>query len=243
VSPTEETAMCRRFLLVLAVTLSAGSLVRSAAAASVPPETRCQRDRHKVAGDYAACQSNVMDGGFAYPKALKCVSKHNASWPKLQAKYPTTSCATPRLVDNTDGTVTDNLTRLVWVKKTPGDPLHDPELSYRLSANNDYDADGTAFTTFLAALNAPACFAGHCDWRLPTFTELQTLLLVTSDCPLPCIDAVFGAGTDLVYWSSSTQYLTSDAATAAWFVAFGNGGMGGNDKKTLHPVFAVRGGW
>jgi len=38
--------------------------------------------------------------------------------------------------------------------------------------------------TWSAARNPAAgvCFAGHCDWRLPTIVELQTILLAPNPC-------------------------------------------------------------
>jgi hypothetical protein len=49
-------------------------------------------------------------------------------------------------------------------------------------------ADGTAFTTFLPALNG-GCFAGQCDCRLPTIYELHPIVLEAYPCTTsPCID-------------------------------------------------------
>lgn len=122
----------------------------------------------------------------------------------------------PRFVDNGDGTVTDKQTGLQWEQKTGavGDPF---DLSDDHNVNNQYTwtatggPDGTVFTSFLAGLNNGATgvgnctgngttqaggFAGHCDWRLPTVTELKTIV----DTTVPgcgtgtkaCIDPIFG---------------------------------------------------
>jgi hypothetical protein len=69
-------------------------------------------------------------------------------------------------------------------------------------------ADGQAFTIFLAALNSGGCFAGQCDWRLPTLAELETILQAMTPSPCdtsPCIDEeVFGPTVATYYWSDTT---------------------------------------
>lgn len=66
--------------------------------------------------------------------------------------------ASPRFVDNGDGTITDRKTCLVWEKKDNAGGIHD--------LNNVYDWNGE-FSVFLPLLNGPG-FAGHQDWRIPT---------------------------------------------------------------------------
>ena len=82
-----------------------------------------------------------------------------------------------RWVDNGDGTATDSTTGLQWELKTNDGSVHDKDDAYVWSATEDGTApDGTAFTVFLGTLNGSAdgvCFAGHCDWRLPTKIELE----------------------------------------------------------------------
>jgi hypothetical protein len=162
-----------------------------------------------------------------------------------------------RFVDNHDGTVTDNLTKLQWEKKTDDSTVHDKDNTYSWNlSGSPYPPDGTAFTSFLATLNGGTTgvgdcassdgstqtggFAGHCDWRLPTVTELQTILLAPSPCGTsPCIDATFGPTVANDYWSSTTNtafpYL-------AWFVFFDTGTVFNTFKSNTFPVRAVRGG-
>jgi hypothetical protein len=111
-----------------------------------------------------------------------------------------------------------------------------------------YPPNGTAFTEFLAALNGGSsdgvtltgCFAGHCDWRIPTVVELQTILSMPYECDVsPCIDAVFGP-TVATYYRTSTTYV--DGPSFAWGVDFGDGFVDASLKSGGDFVRAVRGG-
>jgi len=142
-------------------------------------------------------------------------------------------------------TVLDHGTGLEWEKKTDEGGTHDKDNGYTWSTGWD-SPDGTAFTVFLAALNGgawlgtedrPECFAGHCDWRLPTIGELKTIL----DCSQagPCVDRIFGPTQSNVYWSSSSD---ADNPSRAWGVLFYAGFYGPLPKTDGHYVRAVRGG-
>ena len=178
----------------------------------------------------------------------------------------------PRFVDNGDGTVTDNQTGLQWEKKeNPGGPYdpatagpHDVRNHYHWCAgqavvgyvcdNGTGAPDGSAFTDFLWKLNGgtssdgsatSGCFANHCDWRLPTIEELQTILLATYPNPCganPCTDPIFGPvgpSTPRFYWSATA--LTGNPLNA-WGVLFANGAVGEGEKNGVAYVRAVRGG-
>lgn len=164
-----------------------------------------------------------------------------------------------RFVDNGDGTVTDRQTGLQWEQKTTAvgsgvnsaDP-HDVDNRYNWGIPNGCSSpgcpNGTVFTDFLGQLNSCtssdgtavsfAGFAGHCDWRLPTIQELQTILdLSAAGCGSgPCIDPVFGPTDAFLYWSSTT--VASSPGTA-WVVGFPDGTVGKTGKGGV-PGLSVR---
>jgi hypothetical protein len=116
-------------------------------------------------------------------------------------------------------------------------------------SNSGTAADGTVFSDYLSRLNACnstdgstpvfAGFAAHCDWRLPTPTELKTILLEPYPCGTsPCIDPIFGPTAAGNYWSSTTRAIPDEA----WFVSFIDGSVIGDSKLNGNPVRAVRGG-
>ncbi|HVN86163.1 MAG TPA: DUF1566 domain-containing protein [Candidatus Binatia bacterium] len=167
--------------------------------------------------------------------------------------FVTTGCVA-RYVDNGDGTVTDKQTDLIWEKKTTtvgsgtnyNDP-HDVDNLYTWgSVSAPYPPAGTAFTDFLANLNGGAgpntCFAGHCDWRLPSGRELASLLtydLCFGSPTIPCIDQIFGPTQPLYYWTGETWAPYPSVADTEAFCGAGCGST--VSKNYPNYVRAVRG--
>lgn len=239
--------------LVLAAFVAGTLLVHASVThAAGTPEQKCQNGRYAAAAKYGACEQKAIGidlggGDFAKfgPALAKCIVKYSGTWAKLQAKASGSgdTCDHTRFRDNGDGTVTDLLTALQWEKKDNldgtqnlSDP-HDADNEYAWSTTG-YVADGTAFTSFLAALNAGGCFAGQCDWRLPTIYELQTIL-DPSCATNPCIDPVFGPTDANDYWSATTNVLN---LLTSWEVDFNNAIVGGFGNVGSLQVRAVRAG-
>lgn len=142
--------------------------------------------------------------------------------------------------DNGDGTITDNVTGLMWEKLSDDGSIHDKDDAYSW-------ADATAVK--VAALNT-ANFAGHNDWRLPAVNELQTLLNYgayipatyapfNTGCTAGCTVATCSCTNSSTYWSSTTDV---SSPTDAWYVVFNLGFVGNTDKTLADYVRAVRGG-
>lgn len=248
-------------------TLVAGALLIGASTShAATPEERCQNSRYMAAAKYGYCQQRALAtfyGADVDPFSIaflkhqaasdKCRLKYTAIWPRLQAQSAGTgaTCDSPRFVDNGNDTVTDKLTGLQWEKKqdfdsvqNPSDP-HDADNLYSWSTGPE-NADGTIFTNFLPALNG-TCFAGQCDWRLPTIAELVTILRDERyPCStFPCIEPIFGPTaadtmpTTLYYASSTTStHFTS----FYWEVSFGGGYLANGTKFDATPVRAVHAG-
>lgn len=145
---------------------------------------------------------------------------------------------TNRFQDNNNGTVTDAMTGLIWLK----------------NANCTDAAGGIVKTgevlTWDEALtwsnNLADKLCGLSDgstagqWRLPNARELQSLLdFGTTDPPLPTGHPFTNVQTYL-YWTATTRTAYPDMA---WFVGFSDGYTDNADKATnTNYVWPVRGG-
>ena len=124
-----------------------------------------------------------------------------------------------RIVDNGDGTVTDNCTGLMWQRDTGNDGA---QLTW---------CNALAYCEDLE-------LAGHDDWRLPNVRELQSI--VDYGRLIPSIDPVFGGALLSFYWSSTSRVGPSPGS--AWGVGFGVGIVDAGFKSGGNIVRAVRSG-
>ncbi len=136
----------------------------------------------------------------------------------------------PRFTDNDNGTITDNLTKLIWLKNAnckKGQITWQEALSF---ANNL--ASGDCELT-------DASKSG--DWRLPNIRELQSLVdYGNSRLALPNPKgAPFKDFQASIYWSSTTNAFNP---VGAWFVFFFGGNVNFGNKTNGNYALAVRGG-
>ncbi|HSP95621.1 MAG TPA: DUF1566 domain-containing protein [Candidatus Dormibacteraeota bacterium] len=216
-----------------------------------------------VAGDADLAAGNIKNGvdvfgvtgtlsAGAVPKTGQMQSYGPGSDGDLQKG------ASRSFTDNGDGTITDNTTGLMWEKKSNDGSIHDKDNSYTWGLFiYPYTMNGTMVTTFLAALNGGAGFAGHTDWRIPNVNELLSLVNYShfdpavdwefANTPYPgcspgCTVTTCSCTISNYYWSSTTRQIPFTDAYAL-NVDFWAGYLAEDFMKdTAHYVRAVRGG-
>ena len=137
----------------------------------------------------------------------------------------------PRFTDNGDGTVTDNLTGLIWL----------------------LNANCYSIRTWISALSdANNLKNGECglsdgsamgDWRLPNVREMQSLVDygdvgVSAGLVLPSGHPFTGVQSSF-YWTSTTK---ADVSSLAWLVTLAYGDLTFGTKADEDYVWPVRGG-
>lgn len=123
--------------------------------------------------------------------------------------------------DNGDGTVTDNVTHLMWQK-----------------AINVNAYTFASAKTYCANTLSNQGLAHHHDWRLPSRIELVSLVSFDVASPGPTIDSSAFPFTPTELFWSSTPFASSPSG--AWIVSFGNGNSGFRDVADPYRVRCVR---
>jgi hypothetical protein len=189
--------------IICLVLLIAFPLVAKAAVSQLPKtgEVSC----YDTSGNVISCAGTGQDGD----------KQAGAAWPA------------PRFGDNGDGTVTDNLTGLIWLKNSA---CFAPQIwTAALSAANSLQSGQCGLSD-----NSTAG-----AWRLPNVFELESLLDISQMFPaLPSANP-FSVNA-AYYWTSSTH---AHYATNAWVVNVGGGNVESGVKKTsLFFLWPVKGG-
>lgn len=132
--------------------------------------------------------------------------------------------------DNSDGTVKDNATGLVWQKCSQGQGATD-------CSGTATTATWTNAITYCSGLNnLPA--SSPRTWRLPHVNELKTIVDTTKASGATIDTTAFPATAAFDYWSSTTY---APSTTTAWGVGFGVGVVYGSDKTSSYYVRCVSG--
>ena len=197
--------MKKRLLLALVVLMGIFLLSASTvwADAPAPVEKTGQTTCYNTSGTEISCTDTGQDGD-------------------LQKGVTSPS---PRFTDNGDGTVTDNLTGLMWAKNANlgGLMTWDDAIDYANSLSLGSDGCGSPYT----------------DWRLPNRFELESLLDLGNIGPVLPSNHLFLNALSTNYWSSTT-YI--GVTSSAWDVSMYNGYVKHNYKTNVYYVWPVRGG-
>jgi hypothetical protein len=234
-------------------------LAAGGTAEALTAQQKCDKSRVKSWRSFVLCTQKVLfkdakgvlstpGSGDVFVKTsvalAKCRHKYFATWKKVQGgSYAGSDCAIGignRFTDSGDGTVTDNLSRLVWEKKNNRDGTadygnaHDADNRYTWSEASvpPFREDGTAFSNFLPFLMFEGAFLGTgVGWRIPTFAELQSTVLdfpcsgSSCSCPeSPCVafDAVNTPVSGFMTVNSDVSGVYPGDATSMWMVATGD---------------------
>lgn len=132
----------------------------------------------------------------------------------------------PRFTDNSNGTVTDHLTGLVWLKNA--NCFGSKNWATALSSANGLASGACGLTD--------GSQAGK--WRLPNVVELESLIDGERYNPALPSGHPFSAVQSDSYWSSST--LANNTYGAAWYVYMHSGNVYYSGKDSSRYVWPVR---
>ncbi|MCI4627077.1 MAG: DUF1566 domain-containing protein [Candidatus Magnetoovum sp. WYHC-5] len=134
----------------------------------------------------------------------------------------------PRFTNNSDETITDNLTGLMWAQNASTPTVNSC-------------AGGTMIWSYafdyISCLNAIA-YLGYSDWRLPNINELGSLVNAERENIASWLNSEgFSSANSGWYWSSTTL---AHATNHAWFVSMYSGSIKMDSKLNSNYVLPVR---
>jgi len=198
-----------KHLPYIAITLYIFTSSLSFATPPAPVPQTGQTACYNSSGTVVPCAGTGQDGDI----------KAGVAWPD------------PRFTDHNNGTVTDNLTGLMWTKDA--------------NAPGPTDCTPAVTKTWVGALDYVAClnanqYLGYSDWRVPSIRELGGLVDASRSNPaLPPGHPFTSVRPYTYYWSGSTINNTN---VAALVVSTYSGGLNSFYNNTLYPVWPVRSG-
>jgi hypothetical protein len=145
-----------------------------------------------------------------------------------------------QFIDNGDGTITDTVNKLVWMKK------------------GEYDKEGKLSKVKLKIakkIAAASSAAGRSDWRIPSLPEFKTLLsskrILNAGGKKAWINPLFDDGIGHYYWTSTTcdqisvvtdryqKKICQQGELAAWLVHFNINAIFWHHKSEDYHVWLV----
>jgi hypothetical protein len=171
---------------------------------------------HTISASFAAVEENLPPDTIDLPKTGQTISYAMGDDGSIEAgiEWPTA-----RFTDNGDGTVTDNLTGLMWLKDGA---CFRKNWSTALSTIKDFKSNPRKYTCL-------GYTSSYNDWRLPNANELESLVNYgTSDTSKWLNTQGFVNMKSSSYWSSTTY----QAGTSQSWVISMNNGLGSQSGKS-----------
>ena len=197
-----------RIVMILAFIIFLLPVLSSAGEINLPKTG--QETCYDESGNVIECTNTGQDGDI----------QAGVEWPE------------PRFVDNGDGTVTDNLTGLMWLKDAN---CLGARAGWQGALN--FVAD---FNTNPSNYTCTNYTANYTDWVLPNIVELESLVNAEESIPALWLNTQGFANVQSAgYWSSST--IVSHTGYA-WYVSMVVGDVSNNGKTYFFYVWPVRGG-
>lgn len=132
----------------------------------------------------------------------------------------------PRFSDNGDGTVTDRLTELVWLKDA--DPFN--ELSWEDALKRTQN--------LCAGVHGLSDESAKGRWRMPNLREMLSLIDYGNYDPILPASHPFRNVKNAIYWTSTSL---APAAKMAWMMTLGIGPTVFDIKSSLNRTWPIRG--
>ena len=198
----------KHLLVTVMVALLFQAPLSSVFAAPAPVPQTGQTTCYNSSGTVIPCAGTGQDGAI----------KGGVAWP------------VPRFTDKGNGTVSDNLTGLMWTKdaNAPGPTACTPATSKSWQQALDY----------AACLNSNS-YLGFNDWRVPSIRELGGLVDASRSNPALPAGHPFTSVQSSYYWSGSTY---ANSTVNAWYVVMNYGYVGYGSKTNSYYVWPVRSG-
>lgn len=156
---------------------------------------------------FASCNKNndnEQDTDTSSTKSLLPDTGQTISYTTTPGEDADFSINPPSYTDNGNGTITDNVTGLMWQKTDGGEMTFENASAYCLSLN----------------------LGGYSDWRLPVCVEL--LSINSYDMVNPAMNTLYFTKTTAEYWWTSET--RADFPSNVWVVNAG-GGIGAHPKS------------
>lgn len=171
-----------KYLLLIAAVITLHSQSSNVLAATAPLAQTGQTNCYDTFGGAIPCAGTGQDGELMM----------GVAWP------------TPRFTVNSDPTVTDNLTGLIWSRDAnmmaSRDPWYDTDCTELDGRVEWFRALG-----YIGLLNSQN-WLGHNDWRLPNRNEMESLINIQQSNTVGWLNTQsFFNVQDLSYWSSTSN--------------------------------------